>query len=550
MAEFPRISRLLLDRQLSGDKGADSRQVAWLLDQRAVADVMGLRIADVGRFQRNAGSAARGGRTDLPFGGMVEFVDGAGDFRFTGMWGNNLYKSAGAADWTRIACGASFSSHLYMGVPGRIVGSRALGFVAVEDADGRGPFVIYDAQNDTVTQTTLVTNPRCCVFFQQRFWLGTGSDLYWSEIAETAGFSEASVLGAEPGFGGEITALIPARDQTPRLYVLKDEAIMLLEPRWGSSSALIPAAGDALDFISTNFLTLTVGVGCIATKSAQWVPGNQRADVLFLAQDGFRALSRAEQDAQAGAGFPESYGIKSWVDRINFDAAHKASAAVFDNAYHCAVPLDGATDNTHIFRRETAGGAWSLIDLTSKDMRAFRLGTGHRLFFQNNQTTFDSSVTDSSTDSLYQVYRAFSGSFESPGATHVHFSLTTRAFVFEDPSREKRWSELSFLISASDTCALEIFSRVDFGAWNSLATLVLGGTGGGDVILGETPLPWGVAGSLARRQQFDLTLLPPGQNIQFRFDSVTGVSVDPGRFSMFMIDVKAFELPDRFESEM
>ena len=550
MAEFQKINRLLLDRQLSGDKGADSRQAPWLLDQRTVADVQGLRIADVGKFTRNAGSAARGGRTDAPQGGMQEFLDGQENIRFTSMWGQKIYKSAGGADWTQIACGASLTDHLYLALPGRIQGSRSLGFVAVEDDTGRGPFVIYDVQNDTFTQITAVTNPRCCAFFQQRYWLGSGDDLFFSDISETAGFSSVNVIGAEPGLGGAITAIIPARDLTPRIYVLKDEAVMLLEPRWGSSSALIPAAGDALDFISTNFITLTVGVGCIATKSVQWVPGNQKADVLFLAQDGVRALSRAEQDAQAGAGFPDTYGIKAWTDRINFDAAHRASAAVFDNAYHLAVPLDGATENTHLLRRETAGGGWSLIDLASRDMKAFRLGSGHRLFFQSNLPTFDTSVTDSSTDSLFQVYRAFSGSFDSPGATHVHFSLTTRAFVGEDPKKEKSWQELSFLLSASDTCAMEIFTRVNLGAWNTLATLVVGGTGGGDVVLGESPLPWGAAGSLARRQQFDLSRIEPGESLQVRFDSVTGVSVDRGRFVMYMVDVQAFDLPGRFETEM
>ena len=552
MAEFRRFTRLLLDRQLSGDKGADSRQASWLLDQRTVADVLGLRIADVGKFTRNAGSAARGGVIGSPQGGMVEFIDGQANLRFTSMWGQKAYKSSGGADWTQIATGASFSDHLYQAVPGRVNGSRCLGFVAVEDDTGRGPFVVYDVQNDAVipSQVTAVTNPRCCAFFQQRYWLGSGDNLYWSEIAESASFSESNVIGAEPGLGGTISAIVVARDATPRLYVLKDEAIMLLEPRWGSSSALIPTAGDALDFVSTNFITLSVGAGCVATKSVQWVPGNQKADVLFLAQDGVRALSRAEQDSQTGAGFPESYGILSWVNRINFDAAHKASAAVFDNAYHLAVPLDGATDNTHILRRETAGGAWSLIDLEARDMKAFRLGSGHRLFFQNNFTTFDTSVTDSSTDSLYQVYRAYSGAFENPGATHVHFSLTTRAFVGEDPKREKSWQELSYLISASDTCSLEIFTRVNLGQWNSLATLVVGGTGGGDVILGQTPLPWGVSSSVARRQQHDLSQLEPGESLQVRFDSVTGVSLDRGRFVMYMVDVKALDLPDRFETEM
>lgn len=546
MAEFPKSVQRAVDRQISGHEGVVSRQIGYLLTPSQLADAVNVRLPDQGKFRRRFGAASRGGFTGLPFGGMYDFKDGNGNLFFTGIWGNKLYKSAGGGGWLQIASGESFTSNLYVSVPGRIQGRRALGFTVAEDASSPGRLTIYDVQNDTATRVTLVTGPRALAFFQQRFWVSSGDDLYWSDILSTAGFSTSYVLAAEPGIGGNITALIPSRDVTPKLYVLKDEAIMILDPRWGSSSALIPSAGDALDTINTSFPTLTVGIGCVATKSAIWVPGNEGADVLFLAQDGIRGLRRAEQDAQAGAGFPESYGIEPWIGRINFDAAHKATATLFDNAYHLAVPLDGATENTHVLRRETSGNAWSLIDWQAKDMKSFRLGGGHRMFFQNNFTTTDSSSTGTSADNLYQAYRAYTTE-KDPGATHVRFSFQTRAFVFDDPQREKLWDVLTFQVSSTNTAAYELQYRVNFGVWNTLATETLPGSSD-TVVLGEDPLVWNASSTLARRRQFDLTQVTPGHAIEFKFQSITGAT-ESGTLTFFMIDVGAYRAVDVFEPE-
>lgn len=537
MPDFPRTTRRLLDRQTSGHHGVNNRIVPWLLNASAIEDNTNIRTSDPGIFTRRPGVQPLGGRigSELPGGGIIEFLDANLLKRFTTIWGGKLYRSTGLSDWNQIACGESFATNvLHHAVAGRINGNRCLGFTVAEEGTQSSSLVIFDIITDSSTHVTEISQPRALAFFEQRYWTSDGDNLYWSQILDTAGFSApdsggGNVLGIEPGLGGEITAIIPARDLKPRLYILKDEAILLLEPRWGSSSALIPTAGDSLDTINTNLLTLTSGIGCVATKSPQWIPGNQGADVLFLAADGVRGLSKVEQDAQAGAGFPESYGIQKWIDRITANAAHKSASAFFDNAYHLAVPLDGATQNTHIFRRDTRDNAWSLIDWQAKDIKAFRLSVSNRVVFQNNFFTDDCSNTGIG-ENLFQVFQGYQ-TFSDPGGTSVAFQMQTRAFVFETPNLHKKWDSLTFHATSADTQVMEVRYRTDLGRWNTLDTITLPSSTETDLV----------------RQNLSLSDIPPGQNIQFQFNSITGTT-ESGEFSIYMIDVHAFELPDTFES--
>lgn len=538
MPDFPRNTQRLLDRQVSGHRGVNSRSVPWLLDHESIADNTNIRISDPGIFARRFGATPAGGHTFQPGGGITKFFRSDGFNSVTGIWGGKLYSLFGSANWSQRACGESFADDvLYEVITGRINGNRCLGFTVAEESSKSSSLVIYDIINDTSTHVTEINNPRALAFFEQRYWTSDGDNLYWSQILDTAGFSApasggGNVLGIEPGLGGEITAIIPARDRKPRLYILKDQAILLLEPRWGSASALIPSPGDALDTINTNLLTLTSGIGCVATKSVQWIPGNQGADVLFLAEDGVRGLSKVEQDAQGGAGFPESYGIQKWIDRINKDHFHKAASAFFDNAYHLAVPLDGATQNTHVLRRDTHDNAWSLIDWQAKDMKGFRLGEANRMSFQNNFTTTECAVTDTSVDDIFQLYFAYT-TLSDPGDTSVSYQMQTRAFVFERPNLHKRWDALTFHVASGETQLMEVMYRTDFGLWNTLDTLTI---------------PSSTVSTLVRRRNLSLSDITPGQNIQFQFNSITGAT-ERGEFSIYMIDVHAFELPDTFESD-
>jgi hypothetical protein len=184
--------------------------------------------------------------------------------------------------------------------------------------------------------------------------------VWWSELGDGLSYSSLNTLQIEPGIGGHVQQLFPLRGFTPSIVVFKERAIATIEPYWGSSSHLIPAAGDALDTLKTNIRLIANGTGCVAPLSVQFVPGGPGGDIYFLAKDGVRALTRANDDTISGVSKPISDSILTTIRRINFSYAHKVVSAVLDTRYHLAVPLDGATDNTHVLTFDFETEAWSV----------------------------------------------------------------------------------------------------------------------------------------------------------------------------------------------
>jgi hypothetical protein len=394
---------------------------------------------------------------------------------------------------------------------------------------------------------------RCVEFFQNRAWIGGNraagngaQDVYWSEIGSGLGYSAGNSLLIEPGVGGEVTALVSTREETPRLIVFKDQAIAILDPRWGSSSALIPSAADALDTINSSVRILTKGAGCIATRSAAWVPGNEGADLFFLAADGVRSLGRAENDVVAGAGLPISWNAKGIFDRVNWTVAHKAVASVYDNAYHLALPLDGATSNTHVARYDLFTQAWSLHTWQAHDLRIFQLGDEELLYMQYNALAQDCSSTGLAGDPVYQIYRCYDGSLD-PGATNILATEESKSYIFQEPFREKRWMDFTMNVASADTQALEVAYRVDLGPWTTLATDIIQGAAG-SIILGGSPLAWNDADTLIRKKQYSLLDVEPGYSLDMRLSTITN-DTSIGQVTVYLTEVAATLLEDRFESD-
>jgi len=535
MAEAQKTPPVAPEAMDTVHKGVNTRNRAWKLGAEEFSDGTNIEIDRLGQWSRTRG--------DTPFGGIVGAPGGLGQFRdhstseqvAWAVFGSELYRSDGDSLWLRSACGVSFvSDRLHMFVEGNWFGAsgdqRALYAAQAEPSSGQtlaSGIVAFKGVNAADFSQQASYTPVCITYFQNRLWKandttrGDGNDLAWSELDDGLTFSPANELTIEAGLGGRITALLPSRDNSPNLWILKESAIVLLRPQWGTAGSLIPGLGDELDTVNSSVRVLTSGVGCVATRSVATVPGLPGIDVLFLARDGVRGLQRADGDEQLGAGLPLTYNIPDFIERINFDAAHKAVGAIFENAYHLAVPLDGAVENTHVLRFDLFQNSWSLFDISARDMRIVPFSNEDRLFYQAIDAAGDCSTTGVADSGTFQVYRAFAGDAR-PGGSLPSYDFRTRAFSFGDPLTKKHWHELSFSASldAGETHYVTLLAAVDLKDWSTIASVAVSVPDPG-IVFGTTPLPWALPEKQFVTRHVSLEDVAPGFFVQFRLINST-----------------------------
>lgn len=541
--------RLKRDRTVSLHRGANTRLAAHLLDENQAVDLENMIVSRIGKRTRRDGCRAFGGRIEDP-GGIFGYEELDQDRRLVGVWGDKLYRTTGGGDWQQVASGASmYGGALHMFQMGMgLGGHRAMYMCVADHSDPRTKLQMYDVENELYSTSTLA--PNTLAWFQGRLWVGENDNVWWSELLDGLAFSSSNQITVDPAHAGRLTRLMPARGAADRLWIFKERAIYLFVPAWtGSTTEGIPGAADSLDTLNARLQVLTDGVGCIAPRSAIWVPSQRGADVLFLSHDGVRSMARAEQDVEGGAGPPLSDSIPDWIARVNFQAANKAAAAYYDDAYHLALPLDGATENTHIMRYEPRRESWSLHKLPMKDLALHDLSlTQYDIWGQSLVRGADTSATNAPADATlpHQMYRLYDGNLD-PNADRIEWNEISRAFVFEEPFRRKRWDSMSLLLSAAETCYVEVQARVDYGEWNTQATMMLAG-GEDAIVLGENPLTWESADDELRRKDIFLRDLQPGYNLQYRLASDTGTS-DVGPVTVWATEIRAHVEEEEYLSD-
>lgn len=520
-----RIPETVLD--VSG--GMDSRNKPWLIPENRLAFAENVRLDRTGAIRRREGAASIGAASgatnaNLPYG-LFAFYDRRtfGAQALYTVNGGKLFLWSGTADVLEKACGASLVDALHMGSRGLWGSADGLYVSQAQLHDTNLSLaslltVIDIDQNFTVQQSMA---PLCTVWWQGRLWVGgnrlaeDNDTLWWSALNNGLYYSLTNTIKVEPGRGGRLTGLLPIRALSPNLLVFKEDMIALFTVAWGTNSAFIPGPSDALDTIASSVRVVAENIGCIATRSIQYVPGAPAGDIFFLSKDGFRAISRATDDTVSGAALPLSAVVQDQIDRINFAHAHKATSAVIDQKYHCAVPLDGSTENTHVFSFDLITGAWYLNTWDVKDFTNARLNqTQDKLLFQNNVLTTDSTVSGSTAG--WHVYRAFSGDID-PGGQPVKYGFETRAYVFGSLGVRKKWSWVGFQVENDNaTAALDIQYRLNNGDWFALGSLAYPIGDSNLITLGVDPLPWAPSGVTINYRKLNMEDIEPGYTIQFR----------------------------------
>jgi len=475
--------------------------------------------------KRRGGVADQGGANAFPQGLWRAQDTTLNQQALFAAYGGKVYIVPGAGVVAQRASGVSLTSHsLHMAIEGYWENRRSQYVCMAQTHDtalslATHLFVITD---DNQYSQTASMAPTCAAWFQYRLWCANNlyaenrETVWFSELNDGLSYSLSNSLQIEPGIGGDIMALVPLREDVPKLLVLKREALAVLEPRWGSEG-YIPQAGDALDTTNSRVRILSQNVGCVATRSVQYVPGSQAGDIIFLGRDGFRSIQRDATDVVAGASPPLSDNIHDTIRRINYSYVHKAVSCVHENFYHCAVPLDGAEENNYILTLDLETGSWYLNTWSTKDLVVAQRGLERNwMWSQYSELSTDCSVTGAFEG--YHVFQCDTGVLDPSGAP-IQFQEDTRAFLLTGDIQQKCvWD--SFRISvknaASATAAFTMLYNVDQEGWVTAASMTTIGQAT-PIILGEDPLPWASREATITTQKFALNDAPPGYSIQIRY---------------------------------
>ncbi len=507
----------------------DDRSPPWILDDEHVVLAENMSSSRPGKRSRGAGIASIGGSSGatsyLTPGGLWPFYDATIlQEVLMGPWAGRMFIVPGNGAFIHVASGPSLVDGLHMTSRGywRGLDTSYITSAQVNDSGGSlmSRLLAIDLNRDYSAAASMA--PRCAMFWQGRLWVGDNvlnqdyDTLWWSSLNDGLSFSNTNTIRIEPGRGGRITAIHPIRSGSPRFLVFKERMIATVAPQWGSSSSLIPAAADALDTLQTSVQVVTEGAGCVATKSVQPISGATIGDIIFLSHDGFRVIARSADDSIAGASLPISSPIQTTIDRINFTHAQKACSAIWDQFYHCAVPLDGAVQNTHIISFDLIGGGWYLNTLDARDLTQARLTqTQERMWLQSNIWTTDTSPTNNGTlFSGYHVFKTYTGDVY-PGGRSVPYTEVTKAFTFGTVDQRKKWSWFSLHgYNLNATAVIDVLAKIDNDSAVTVGQIILPPAGGNTVILGSTPLPWQAIPNGVHMRKLSLEDLPPGHMIQ------------------------------------
>lgn len=505
-----------------------------------------------GRRQRRTGVACLGtgiASAENPTGLWEFYVPTAGVQHLVAKWGTGLYTSQGDDLWTRQSSNISLANTYYMGVQGRGPSSVANLFLAscVACSDNVSlPYVEavrVDSGAFAVTNVSGIS-ARCLAWFQGRLWAynlcGSGlgpTYLTWSKPLDGSDFSAGQSIQIDADTGDVGCAILPSRDNTPRLFLFNERSVYQLDMYW-TTDGYYPSTANALDFTKSQLRPIVIGSGCIATRTCIWAPGLSGADILFLSHEGIRYLSRSQTDAQGGTPLPLSYRIQPTIDRINWNFADRSTAAYYDGFAYFAVPVDGAAYNNLVIAYDIHRDAFHELDFNVAAWADAKLAAGRSLFFLSSTAGTESGLNTGAGASGvtygFHVYQTGSGSVD-PFSHGIRYIEETRAFCCDQGGQpgtnlriKKKWDYLELAVQSGSTAAtLTVEYKVDdTSAWSILDYFYSDPDTAAPYL--PVQLPFGFGSGKIVRRNFLLRNVQPGYKIQFRLS-------DSESFSRFKI---------------
>lgn len=514
------------------DGGYVDNLESHLLTPQQAVKLLNIEPTVAGRLQKRLGieklgSAGTGNPNGLfPFTAPLQGLE-----LLVGQWGNSLYSSTGNDTWTARAASTSLANTIYAHAQGR--GASALPTLFLASCVGVTdnvslPYGNLIALDSNFGVTEVAVRARSIAWFQSRLWAfnnaASGADyLSWSKVFDGRDFSNGQNVQVDADSGDQGIAIVPMRDATPRMYLVKENSIHQLELSW-TTDGYYPTTANALDFTKSILRPVTYQAGCVATRAVVWA-GTKESDLLFLARDGIRGLPRGLTDAQAPLGLPLSWPIQTTIDRITWQYADRAAAVYHGNKVFFALPVDGSDKNNHVIAYDINRLSWYELDWDIAAWAPAKISSNRSLFFLGSTSGTETGLgaLGSGVTNGFHVYQTESSAID-PFGQPIQFDVITRAFSFDQGGppgaglqNKKLWNYLDLAIQAAATAAtLTLQYKVDDDdSFTHLRYLYVDPESGFPIL--PVQLPFGFSSGRVVHHSFTLRDVRPGYKIQMRF---------------------------------
>jgi len=212
---------------------------------------------------------------------------------------------------------------------------------------------------------------------------------------------------------------------------------------------LVP--GDTPDADDPN--GVLVNIGCEAGRTACLVG----EDILYLARDGVRSISRTEYDTmQYRSSLPLSYPLKDSLELVNWAHIDKACGFYFDNKYFLSLPINSSETNNAVWVYYPASNGWMVID-------GWEVSAFSQVKVNGKNYLYATDATDG------KVYKAWSGT--SDNGTAIEYIEEHRKYDVDNTFETKTGGEVFIRVKATGYYNIDVYASFDEGSYNKLGTL-------------------------------------------------------------------------------
>lgn len=252
--------------------------------------------------------------------------------------------------------------------------------------------------------------------------------MQWSDAddPETWGGGIASNTSVPTKDGGDIKAIIESNDQP---MALAEYSKHMAEMSFDANDALVRFAFKE---------KIDKSGGISATGSVQSIVSDYGESVIYLGQQGFGAYGALENFSDKRNPSQISYQINPTLENINYSAVDSVNSEVYNDKYHCLVPIDTATTNNYTFTYFLEHSAWTIYDgWNFSDLKRFRDTNGKEMLI----------AQDATQAILYRIQNIF-----SDGGLAYEQAYRTKTWTF---GRRVRWDYIT--IEGSKSLGEDIF---------------------------------------------------------------------------------------------